>query len=377
MLQLFRPKYEVEECLVEIRKVLDSGWTGVGPKCAEFEKKWSERTKADYCHYVNSATAALHLALRLCDLPAGSKIATTGITFVSTNAVILYEGHIPVFCDVDPDTMCLSWQGVIKAVEDGCKAIMWVHYGGEVSSDFYSLMDTIKQRGLNVKVIEDCAHAGGAFYADGSRVGSRKDTISCFSFQAVKNLPTMDSGIICMSDPVLHKRATRLSWLGIDKSTYERTSVGGANEVYKWRYTVPELGWKYNGNDVTAAIGLVQLKYLDRDNSYRKQLYEWYCDGLGPDVQIMKHSRGSSHHLMVIKSDRRDSIMAALKSNQIAPGVHYSPNYEFPVFEKYHTQGDCPHTTTVSKQLLSLPNHLNMDREDVIRICKIIQEGGN
>src|SRR5208337_4265589 len=100
------------------------------------------------------------------------------------------EGHTPVFCDVNPDNMSLSWQSTIRAVKNGCKCVLWVHYGGIVSKDFYIFMDEMKKRGLSAKVIEDCAHAGGSFYADGTRVGSRKDTISCFSYQAVKNMPT-------------------------------------------------------------------------------------------------------------------------------------------------------------------------------------------
>lgn len=374
MLQLFRPKYEVEECLTELRKVLESGWTGVGPRCAELEKKWSEKTGAVHSHFVNSATAALHIAVRLCDLPPASKIATTGITFISTNSVIRYEGHTPVFCDVNPHTMSLSWQSAIKAVEEGCAAVMWVHYGGSVAPDFYTFMDEMKKRGLNAKVIEDCAHCDGSFYADGTRVGSRKDTIACFSFQAVKNMPTFDSGMICVPDDALHKRATQLSWLGIDKSTYERTNVGGSNEVYKWMYTVPELGWKYNGNDIAATVGLVQLKYLDRDNAYRKQLYEWYCDALGDCVKILKHEKGSSHHLMVVQSDKRDQIMSALKSNQLAPGVHYQPNFEFPVLAPFYQKGACPAAEHSAKRIVSLPNHLCMGIEDVTRICSIIRD---
>ena len=234
----------------------------------------------------------------------------------------------------------------------------------------------MKRLGLTAKVIEDCAHADGAFYSDGTRVGSRKDTTACFSYQAVKNMPTFDSGMLCVPDSELHKRAQKLSWLGIDKSTYERTNVGGANEVYKWMYTVPELGWKYNGNDIAAAIGLVQLKYLDRDNAYRKQLYEWYCDGLAgvSDVAVVRHNKGSSHHLMVIVSKKRDAIMAAMKANQIAPGVHYQPNYEFPILAPYYTAGSCPNAELISKEILSLPNHLCMGKEEVDKICGIIKQ---
>jgi len=365
--QLFRPSYSVEECVSEIRKVLDSGWTGQGPRCAEFEKKWCEFTGARHAHFVSSATAALHIAVRLLDLPKGSVIATTPLTFVSTNAAILYEGHIPHFCDCGKD-LSLNAKSVIDAVTNhGAKAVMWVHHGGNVSRDFYDFMDWVKKSGLDVKVIEDCAHASGAFYLDGTRVGSRTDTCAAFSFHSVKNLPIFDGGMICVPDDKGDVRARRLSWLGIDKSTYARTASAG-NETYKWSYDVPELGWKYNGNDVAAAIGLVQLRHLDRDNAYRGWLYELYGKKL---PGLVKHGFGSSHHLVVAEVENRDGVIASLKANGYAPGVHYLPNYHFPVFSGFD-HGDCRGVEELSRHIVSLPNHLELTIGDVERICQVI-----
>lgn len=370
-LQLFRPKYEVEECLREIRKVMEMGWTGCGPKCVEFEKAWSGYIGAPYPHFVSSATAALHIAVRLLDLPKGSKIVSTPITFVSTNAAIVYEGHEPVFADVSGD-MSLRFESVEKAVQTtGAKAVIWVHYGGSVSKDFYTLMSAVNNGKLNVKVIEDCAHASGACYSDGRRVGSRTDTISCFSFHSVKNLPIFDGGMICVPNAHMRTRAGALSWLGIDKGTFART-VDGANEVYKWAYNVPELGWKYNANDIAASIGLVQLKYLDRDNAFRARIHEWYKDLLGE--KAMDHERGSSHHLMIAWVKDRDSVIAKLKANGIAPGVHYLPNYKFPAFEKYD-HSLCISAERAFSEIISLPNHLEMTRKDVEMVCEIIGNG--
>lgn len=369
-INLFRPKYEVEECIEAIRKVLTSGWSGQGPKCAEFEAAWRDFTGAQNAHFVSSATAALHIAVRLWDLPKGAKVATTPITFVSSNAVLLYEGLEPVFCDVNPD-LSLSFDSIKEAIEKkGAKAVMWVHYGGNISQDFYRLMDYVK--GTDVKVIEDCAHAAGAFYEDRSRVGSRKDTVSCFSFHSVKNLPIFDGGMICVPDKKLHERATRLSWLGIDKSTYARTA-GEGNEVYKWSYDVPELGWKYNGNDIAASIGLVQLKYLDRDNAYRGMIYGRYVENMViGKVGLALHSEGSSHHLVVGLVDNREAVIAGMKANGIAPGVHYLPNYMFPVFKEFDHSG-CGTVEEISKNIVSLPNHLCMSIKDVDEVCRVVK----
>ena len=369
--QLFRPRYEVEECLAEIRKVLESGWSGQGSRCAEFEKQWCELIGAEHSHFVSSATAALHIAMRMLDLPKGTVVATTPLTFVSSNAVILYEGCVPVFCDCGDD-LSLKFESVKEAIEQkGAKAVMWVHYGGNVSDDFYKMMTYARIN--SIRVIEDCAHASGAFYKDGSRVGSRTDTLSCFSYHSVKNLPIFDGGMICVPTKEMDDRARRLSWLGIDKSTYNRT-MGASNELYKWGYNIEELGWKYNGNDIAASIGLVQLKYLDRDNAYRRMLYEQYVMRLASTksaMMVIPHDEGSSHHLLVVVVEDRDKVIAALKANGTAPGVHYLPNYKFLAFS--HFCHDCPKVETICDRIISLPNHLCLTFSDVNSICKVLK----
>lgn len=372
-MQLFRPTYEVEECVTALRRVLESGWTGAGPECKRFEEAWQKFTGARQAHFMNSATAALHIGVRVLDLPKGSKILTTPLTFVSTNAVILYEGHEPVFVDINEDDLSLDYNDFMKKAEhSGAKAAIWVHHAGQVSQHFYKVMNAIKALG-NFQMIEDCAHAGGAHYHDGSRVGSRTDTISCFSYQAVKNLPTFDSGMFCCSSQAVLERAKRLAWLGIDKDTHARTNAS-QNEVYKWKYDVPELGWKYNGNDIAAAIASVQLKYLDRDNAYRRQIALWYQHNFKNHraIKLMIQPEGSAHHLVVIRVKNRDDVIAALKANGIAPGVHYLPNNEFPVFKKYYKPGLCPNLEVIAGEIISLPNHLQLTKADIHKVSEVV-----
>lgn len=372
-MQLFKPVYRVEEILKDLRPVLESGWTGTGPKCKEFERVWNKYTGAKHSHFVNSATAALHIAMRICDLPEGSKVLTTPLTFVSTNAVILYEKHIPIFVDISDHDLSLDATDFINKKDyHDAKAGIWVHYGGHAGDDFTAMMNSLDKN--NFSLIEDCAHAAGGFYTDGKRIGSRNDTISCFSFQAVKNLPTFDSGLISVSDEKTLERVKKLAWLGIDKDTYSRTNEG--DEIYKWKYSVDELGWKYNGNDVAATVALTQLKYLDHDNAYRKQLYQWYTALLEYEsfgrIKIVHSCYDSSHHLVVIRVKNRDEVLRKLKEKNIAPGVHYLPNYEFPVFSKYYEKGSCPNAEKISKEILSLPNHLGMTFDDVKRISEVV-----
>jgi dTDP-4-amino-4,6-dideoxygalactose transaminase len=378
-MQLFRPKYEVEECVNAIREVLESGWTGTGPQCKKFEEEWSHFTGAKYSHYLNSATAALHIALRLLDLPKNSKILTTALTFVSTNAVILYEGFEPVFVDINDDLSMDHDDFIKKAEQYDCCAAIWVHHSGNVSTHFDKVMETLSSHPTlkNLKMIEDCAHAAGAYYQNGKRVGGRNDTIACFSFQAVKNLPTFDGGMICTGSIELHERAKKLAWLGIDKDTFSRTSQT-QNELYKWKYDVPELGWKYNGNDVSAAIGNVQLKYLDRDNAYRKQIYTWYNEGFEncSRVKLVYQSKDSSNHLIVIRVKNRDEVISTLKANGIAPGVHYLPNHQFPIFKPYDNYS-LPHLDRIKEEILSLPNHLMLKKHDIEKVCEVVLDAKN
>lgn len=370
-MQLFTPKYDVDQCIDEIRKVLESGWSGCGPACRKFEQEWSNFVEAKDSHYLNSATSALHIAVRLCDLKPESPILTTALTFVSTNAVILYENHFPVFVDINEDDFSLDSDDFFKKKEQfNAKAALWVHYGGNVSPHFYKAYENLED---NFTIIEDCAHASGARYKNGKKVGSLPDTISCFSYHSVKNLPTFDSGMLCCASPERMQRARKLSWLGIDKDTFSRTN-NDKNEVYKWRYDIPELGWKYNGNDIAASIGLVQLKHLERDNAYRKQLHQWYQENLKDckNLKMMKHQDGSANHLMVLRIPNRNEVISALRDQGIAPGVHYLPNNEFPIFQKYYTPGSCPVLEKVSHELISLPNHLHLTRADIDRVCEVV-----
>lgn len=370
MKQLFRPVYEVDACLARIKTVLETGWTGTGPQCAQFENDFADYIGNDKtnCVFLSSCTAALQIAVRLCCLNKGDTIVSTPITFVSTNNVILHEGMNLKFCDVDPDTLTLDPDKLMAMLDKdySIKAVMWVHYSGNVHPRFMEVVNWCKEK--NIQIIEDCAHAMGAYYpGTKQKVGSLTSTIACFSFQAVKNLPTFDSGmIVCREGEA--ERTRQLSWLGIDKSTYART---GSTDLYKWKYECVENGFKCNGNDIAAAIAIEQLKVLDRDNTYRKMIYNNYFSTLNGKVKVFKHEDKSSNHFVEIAVNNREEIMSKLKDVGYATGVHYMPNYEFSVYAKYYN-GECPTCEVVSKQIMTLPTHLQITIEDIEIICNVI-----
>ena len=367
-IQLFIPTFRVDECLEEIRGCLEKGWTGIGYKTVELEEQWKKYTGFKHAHFLNSATAALHLAIKVLKIQNkwedGDEIISTPLTFVSTNHAILYENFKVVFADVD-EYLCLDPIDVEKKITSKTKAIVFVGLGGNVGK--YKEIVKLCNK-YNLKLILDAAHMTGT-RLDGEIVGKEADVI-CYSYQAVKNLPTADSGMVCFKKKEDDELVRKLSWLGIDKDTYTREKGS-----YKWKYEVDDLGYKYNGNSIMAAIALVQLKYVDEDNRYRRQVAEWYDYYLRDhNVETIPISIGceSSRHLYVIAVDNRDELITKLNENNIFPGVHYRDNTEYKLYE--YAKNTCPNSKYMSKRIISLPIHLKIEEDDVKYICNVIKE---
>lgn len=368
--QLFKAKYEVDECLAEIRECLEVGWTGLGFKTVEFEKAWKGYTGLPFAHFTNSSTIGLYMAVDILKeeykWEDGDEIITTPITFISTNHAILKSHMKAVFADID-DTMCLDPKSVKERITDRTRAIMYVGLGGNIGG-FYEIVKICEENKL--KLILDAAHMAGTRYK-GKIPGSEADVV-VYSFQAVKNLPTADSGMICFKKGELDEIVRKKTWLGINKDTYARTTNSGN---YKWRYDVEYVGDKGHGNSVMAAIGLVQLKYLDRDNAYRRQLDKWYRENLASYADKIKFVRieegcESACHLFQICVEDRDQLILALNAEEIYPGVHYANNIDYRMYD--YAKGTCPFAEYVGAHTLSLPMNMYVTHEDVEKICRVI-----
>lgn len=371
-IQLFVPTFEVESCLNEIRECLEKGWTGLGFKTVQFEEKWKEYTGFKHAHFLNSATAGLNLTF---DILAGqynwdenSEVITTPLTFISTNHAILLSGLKPIFADVD-DTLCLSPKSIEKSITEHTKAVLFVGIGGN-TGHYQEVVDICRKN--NLKLVLDAAHMAGT-RLNGEIPGSEADVV-VYSFQAVKNLPTADSGMICFKDEALDDIARKKTWLGINKDTYLRTNSEG---TYKWRYDVEYVGHKYHGNSIMASIALAQLGVLDRDNSYRRQVVAWYEAGFQPYKDKIKmvtvpENCESSRHLFQIIVENRDEVMLALNQQSIFPGVHYVDNTEYKMYR--YADGTCPNARYYSNHIISLPMHMQLTYEDVQRIIRAVSE---
>ncbi|AIN57270.1 DegT/DnrJ/EryC1/StrS family aminotransferase [Pseudomonas soli] len=368
-IQLFVPNFRVDECLAEIRECLEKGWTGLGFKTVAMEEDWKAYTGLPHAHFLSSNTVGLHLAIELYKTKFGwaddDEVITTPLTFVSTNHAILYAGMKPVFADVD-QYLCLDPESVAQRITPKTKALIFVGIGGN-TGQYEKIVKLCQDNGI--KLILDAAHMSGS-RLNGKHVGVDAD-VTVFSFQAVKNLPTADSGMICFKEKEDDDRVRKLTWLGINKDTYARTAAQGA---YKWMYDVEELGYKYHGNSIMAAIGLVQLKYLDQDNAYRRQLASWYRENLAnqPAIRIVDVAPGceSSTHLLQVRVSNRDELMVALNENQVYPGVHYRDNTEYGLYS--FGEGTCPQAAQASREILSMPMHMGLTRADVDTVCDLL-----
>lgn len=366
-INVLKPKFRTNEILDSIRDCLDRGWSGMGYKTNEFEEAWKSYTKLKNAHFINSATSGLHLALKVYkdryNWQEGDEIITTPLTFISTNHAIMYEKLKPIFTDVD-EFLCLDPISVEKNITNKTKAVIFVGIGGNAGK-----LDVIAKicKKHNLKLILDAAHMAGTYVKENMHVGNEAD-VSIFSFQAVKNLPTADSGMICFQDKIDDDKARKLSWLGINKDTYSRSVQG----TYKWKYDVEDIGFKYHGNSIMAAIGLVQLKYLDEDNAYRRQLADIYKTNLNGIKYISQseYTYKSSQHLFQIKvkKDQRDNLINRLYKNNIYPGVHYIDNTLYKMYK--YAYGSCPNAHKISKKLITLPIHVNLHGDDIDYIIK-------
>ncbi len=364
---VFRP-FHGEEEIAAVAEVLRSGWWGQGPKTAEFEQRFAEYVGAPLAVSVNSATAALHLALKVAGVDGGEVISPS-LTFVSTNHAILYNGATPVFADVEPDTLNIDPEDIARKVTPRTRAILVVHYGGHPAD-----LDRIHAiaSAHRLIVIEDAAHACGAVYK-GRMIGSISP-LTCYSFHPVKNLATGDGGMITLFDQAWDARLRRLRWVGINKDTWVR-SAGKEKSQYSWQYDVEELGFKCHTNDINAAIGLVQLARLPQTNARRRAICAMYDEGLGdlPWLQLPVERPGviSARHNYVVRCDARDRLADWLRAHNIATSVHYIPNHFYDLYQPYASP--LPVTEREWERLLTLPLYPALTDDEVAAIIEVIR----
>lgn len=364
---LFRPSYDHRE-LNALKEPFKNGWLGLGPKTKEFEDKFALYVGSKYANALNSATSALHLALTLFNIK-GKEVITTPITFVSTNHAILYEGGIPVFCDVEPDTLNIDPKKIEALITKKTVGIICVDYGGHPCD-----IDAIKKIAKKHKlfVLEDAAHSAGSKYK-GKMVGSVAD-ITSFSFHAVKGIATGDGGMLTYNKKDWDVSLRKRRWLGINKSTFDRTIT---KEGYHWYYEVEELGYKYHMNDINASLGIVQLEKLDKHIAIKRKIAKRYTDALSkldwitPPVE-KKYAWSAVHNYAVQVDEKdRDLFVTHMMKHGIHVGMHYIPNHLYKMYKPYYRK--LPIAEAVWKRVVLLPMFPQLTKEEITYIIDTVK----
>jgi perosamine synthetase len=366
MIPIFRPCFDEEE-VAAVREVMLSGWVGAGPRAEEFEKKFAEYVGTKHAVSVNSCSSALLLALMVLDVE-GKEVLTTSMTFIATNHAILQSGATPVFCDIDAETLNMDPSSIAEQITDNTAAIMVVHHSGH-PCDMDPILEMAAER--NIPVVEDAAHACGSYY-DGRTVGSL-GKIGCFSFQAQKNLTTCDGGMLTTDDSKLAERLKRLSWMGISKATWDRFKESEGQQ--RWRYDITEVGYKFYMNDLSAAIGLVQLGKLESANAQRREIATQYNKAFSAlswlRQPVIKPYARTSQHAYVPRVEDRDGLINHLHAQEIDASVHYYPNHLYPIYLPYSR--NLPVTDTVWEELITLPLFPSMTDQEVNQVVEAVK----
>jgi dTDP-4-amino-4,6-dideoxygalactose transaminase len=357
---------------------LRSGWVTTGPATRQFEQDFSAYLGGGlHAISVNSATAGLHLALESLGLGPGDDVIVPTLTFTATAEVVRYLGARPVFVDVEPDRMTLSVPAVEAALTPRTRAIVPVHYAG-LACDMDALLALARRHGL--RVVEDAAHAFPTRYR-GRLVGTLDSDITVFSFYANKTMTTGEGGMVVVRDPDLAQRVRVMRLHGISQDAFDRY----VSKKPAWYYEVVAAGFKYNLTDIASAIGIQQLRKIDRFAARRAHLARRYHDALaGLPLHLPALPDGDSTHawhLYVIRLAPdarfgRDDLIAELARRGIGTSVHFIPLHRQPYWRDTYDLSPArfPVAEACYPRMLTLPLYTKMSDADQDRVIQALHE---
>ena len=363
-----RPSFN-QETIDAVSEVLRSGWVTSGPKLAEFEATLSEYFGGRPVRCFANGTATMKIALQVAGIGAGDEVITTPISWVATSSVILGVGAKPVFVDIDPVTRNIDLNKVVAAINPNTRAIMPVYLAG-LPVDMDQLYSLAKQH--NLRVIEDAAQAFGSQWK-GKKIGSFGDLVS-FSFQANKNLSTVEGGCLVLNNADEAKLAEKFRLQGLT-----RQGMDGMD--------VDVLGGKDNLTDVNAVIGLHQLKQLPAYQTRRAALARQYfeliraglkaagLENLKLELPVENYTDSNWHMFQVVLpleqlNCDRAQVMTELKDLGIGTGVHYPAITGFTLYKNQgYKTSDTPIAERIGRSILTLPLFPGMADEDIGRIA--------
>lgn len=355
-------------------EVLLSGWLTTGARAHELEARIAERVGVKHGLAVNSATAALHLALEAWGIGPDDEVAIPTLTFTSCGEVCAYLGARPVLTDVGEDAL-MGPEQLMPVLTHRTKAVMPVHFAGQAAG-----VPALRAVAPDARFLEDAAHA---FPADlrGTPVGRLGDA-AALSFYATKTMTTGgEGGMLLTDDDAVAARAARMRLHGIDADAWNRYGAGGT-----WAYAVEDAGFKVNMTDLAAAIGLVQLERLDDLNAARGRIAARYDAALGRSelLRLPPRREGGGHawHLYVIRLQLetlaidRTEVIRRLASAGIGASVHFIPLHLHPYYQRAfgYAAGDFPVAERIFERSVSLPIWPDMTDAQVNRVSATLLE---
>jgi perosamine synthetase len=364
-----------------VLEVLDSGWLTTGPQAKLFEQRFAERVGVDHAVALNSATAALHLALEALGVGPGDEVIVPTWTFAASAEVVVYRGARPVLVDVDRRTLNATPETILAAVTPRTKAVVVVHVAG-LPVDVDRLVGLLEPRGI--AVVEDAAHAFPSRLQGDGRYAGTIGRAGAFSFYATKTITTGEGGMLVTNDEAIATRARVMSLHGISRDAWNRYAASGS-----WYYEIHDAGYKYNMTDIAAALGLVQLERADELLAARRHLAAAYEARLGQPplgelLELPDDPSGGSHawHLYIVRLalDRltidRGAVIDALKELGIGTSVHFIPLHLHPYYQARwgYSTADFPVAAAEYERAISLPIWPGMTDADVDRVADGLAE---
>ena len=355
-IKLFDPHVGIEEKKVIKKTLMSKFWAsgrGTG-NVLKFEKKFKTFIGSDSCVAVNSGTAALNLAVSLLDIK-DKEVILPSLSFVSTAHSVLINGGIPVFVDVDPQTLCIDPISIEKVLTKKTKLILPVHFGG-FPCQLYEIKKIANEN--NCFVVEDAAHAMGSTY-NHQKIG-KHSFAACFSFHPVKNLAMPNGGLVSINHKnhkKIEKRLKSLRWCGISDRKFTN-------------YDVNELGNNYYMNEFSAAIGLVQLKKINKLTKIRQNIAKRYFNEIIIDEKMPFDNR-CAYHLYWIRVKNRKKFRELLDKKHIETGTHYRPIHTFTL---YKNNTSLPFTEKIGNEIVTIPIHPNLKKIEIDKIISTINK---
>ena len=349
-------------------ETMQSGWVTMGPKTIEFEITFKKYIGSQFAISVNSATAALHLALNAVGVKKNDEVILPANTFIATAEAVVYIGAKPILCDIEANYHNIDINLIESLITPKTKAIIPVHFGGH-SCEMDEIIRIAKQ--YNLKIIEDAAHALPSLYKN-KKIGTFSDAV-CFSFYATKTLSTGEGGMVTTNNKKVAKKVRLQRLHGINGDAWKRYEQDN-----DWYYEVVDLGYKYNTTDIQSAMGIVQLEKLEWMRDERKMIAEKYKNAFSGKLDFIEENikNESSWHLFVIKIGNRDELHQKLKEKGISTSVHFIPIHKHPYYKKIFslTNEDYPVANLVFEQSLSLPIYPGLGEIEIEYIIKYVLE---